>query len=118
MLGPAALHCSLRRFQVSTEFAGYGAGSPDLAAFATGAIVFAITLNWRNDRSGFWLNAIMVGIADIPFILFVLVPGYVPWWPGLLGPLLWIAAFFLTAFARMRSTPPVAVRPGGVAHLT
>jgi hypothetical protein len=89
-----------------------------LAAFATAAIVFAITLNWRNDRSGFWLNAIMVGIADIPFILFVLVPGYVPWWPGLLGPLLWIAAFFLTAFARMRSTPPAAVRPGGVAHLT
>ena len=56
-----------------------------LAAFATAAIVFAITLNWRNDRAGFWLNAVMVGIADIPFILFVLVPGYVPWWPGLGG---------------------------------
>jgi hypothetical protein len=88
-----------------------------LAAFATAAIVFAITLNWRNDRAGFWLNAVMVGIADIPFILFVLVPGYVPWWPGLVGPLLWVAAFFLTALVRMRSTPPAAAGPGSVAHL-
>ena len=89
-----------------------------LAAFATAAIIFAITLNWRNDRLGFWVNAVMVGIADIPFILFVLVPGYVPWWPGLLGPLLWIAAFFFTALARMGSTPPVAAGSGSVAHRT
>lgn len=89
-----------------------------LAAFATAAIIFAITLNWRNDRFGFWVNCVMVGIADIPFILFVLVPGYAPWWPGLLGPLLWITAFFLTAFARMGSTPPVAVGSDSVVHLT
>jgi hypothetical protein len=87
-----------------------------LAAFATAAIIFAITLNWRNDRLGFWVSAVMVGIADIPFILFVLVPGYVPWWPGLLGPLLWIAAVFFTAVARLGSTTPVAVRSGSIAH--
>jgi hypothetical protein len=89
-----------------------------LAAFAAAAIIFAITLNWRNDRFGFWVNAVIVGIADIPFILFVLVPGNVPWWPGLLGPLLWIAAFFFTALARTRSTAPAAVNSGSVAHLT
>ena len=49
-----------------------------LAAFATTAIILAVTLNWRNDRLGFWANGIIVGVADIPFILFVLVPGYVP----------------------------------------
>jgi hypothetical protein len=87
-----------------------------LAAFATAAIIFAITLNWRNDQLGFWANAIMVGIADIPFILFVLVPGYAPWWPGLLGPLLWIAAVFFTAITRLGSTPRVAVGSGRVAH--
>ena len=65
-----------------------------LAAFAAIAIVLALTLNWRNDRLGFWLNGAMVGIADIPFILFVLIPGYAPWWPGVLGPALWIAALF------------------------
>ena len=89
-----------------------------LAAFATAAIIFAITLNWRNDRFGFWVNAVMVGIADIPFILFVLVPGYAPWWPGLLGPILWIAAFLFTALARMGSAPSLPVGSGSVAHRT
>jgi hypothetical protein len=72
-----------------------------LAVLAATAIVLAITLNWHNDRLGFWINGVMVGAADIPFILFVLVPGYAPWWPGLLGPVLWIAAFAMTGLARM-----------------
>jgi hypothetical protein len=88
-----------------------------LVALAATAIVLAITLNWRNDRLGFWVNAVMVGIADIPFILFVLVPGYVPWWPGLLGPVLWVAAFSATGLAQMGATKPVAVGSGGAAHL-
>ena len=87
-----------------------------LAAFAAAAIIFAITLNWRNDQFGFWVNAAMVGIADISFILFVLIPGYAPWWPGLLGPLLWIAAVFFTAIARLGSTSRVAVGSGRAAH--
>jgi hypothetical protein len=89
-----------------------------LAAFATGAIIFAITLNWRNDRLGFWINAVMVGVADIPFILFVLVPGFAPWWPGLLGPILWIAALAFTAFARVGAAPSLAISSGGVARPT
>jgi hypothetical protein len=89
-----------------------------LAAFATTAIVLALTLNWRNDRLGFWANGVMVGIADIPFIVFVLIPGYAPWWPGVLGPALWIAAFAATALARMGAAKPVAMGSGGVSHLT
>jgi hypothetical protein len=89
-----------------------------LAAFATTAIVLAITLNWRNDRFGFWANGVIIGIADIPFILFVLIPGHTPWWPGLLGPVLWVAAFFFTGLARMSATRPVALESGGVAHRT
>lgn len=72
-----------------------------LVVFAATAITLALTLNWRNDRLGFWVNGVVVGIADIPFILFVLIPGYVPWWPGLLGPVLWIAAFSATGLARI-----------------
>jgi hypothetical protein len=63
------------------------------------------------------LNGVMVGIADIPFILFVLIPGYAPWWPGLLGPVLWIAAFSVTALARTGATKSVAIGSGSVAHL-
>ena len=88
-----------------------------LTAFAATAIVLALTLNWRNDRLGFWVNGIIVGIADIPFILFVVILGYASWWPGLLGPGLWIAAFSVTALARTRATKSVAMGSGSVAHL-
>jgi hypothetical protein len=89
-----------------------------LAAFATAAIIVAMTLNWRNDRLGFWINAVMVGIVDIPFILFVLVPGYAPLWPGSLGPVLWIAALFFSAVARASLTPALTARPDGIVHPT
>jgi hypothetical protein len=82
-----------------------------LAGFAAAAIAFAVTLNWRNSRLGFWANGVMVGIADIPFIAFVLTPGYVPWWPGLLGPIFWASAFSLTAVARMGSAHPLTMAP-------
>src|ERR1700751_3388355 len=75
-----------------------------LAVFAAAAILLALTLNWRNDRLGLWVNGGMVGIADIPFILFVLIPGYAQWWPGLLGPALLIAAFSVPGLARMCAT--------------
>jgi hypothetical protein len=89
-----------------------------LAAFAAAAIAFAVTLNWRNSRLGFWANGVMVSIADIPFILFVLIPGYAPWWLGLLGPIFWVAAFFLTALGRMRSIHALTMAPGTVAQKT
>ena len=75
-------------------------GRLDLASFATVGIVLA-TLNWRNNRLGFWCNAVTIGIGDAPFILFVLVPGYVPMWPGILGPVLWIAGLACTAIAQV-----------------
>ena len=79
-----------------------------LASFATAGIVLA-TLNWRNSLLGFWSNAIVLGIGDIPFILFVLIPGYVPVWPGIVGPVLWIAGLTCTAIAQV----PVSGTVGG-----
>ena len=35
-----------------------------------------------------------------PFVLFVLLPGLVPWWPGSAGPLLWALAFAFTTVGR------------------
>lgn len=72
-------------------------------ACAITGIVLAIKMNWRNDRVGYWLNALIVGIGDVPFILFVLVPGYMPLWPGVWGPALWIAAMIFTGLGRTRS---------------
>jgi hypothetical protein len=89
-----------------------------LAAFAVATIIVAMMLNWRNDRLGFWINAVMVGVVDIPFILFVLVPGYAPLWPGVLGPVLWIAAWFSSAVARASLTPALSATPNSVVRPT
>lgn len=56
-----------------------------LVGLATIGIVVGVWLNWRNDRVGFWMNAVAVSLGDIPFIFFVLLPGYMPFWPGVLG---------------------------------
>jgi hypothetical protein len=71
-----------------------------LAALATIGIVVGVWLNWRNDRVGFWLNAVAISVGDIPFVLFILLPGYLPSWPGVLGPALWIAGLSFTALGR------------------
>jgi hypothetical protein len=43
------------------------------------------------------MNGTLIAFADIPFVLFVLVPGLISWWPGLAGPLLWLVAFVFTS---------------------
>ena len=71
-----------------------------LVAFATSGIVLAATMNWRNTRTGFWLNALILAVGDIPFVLFVLVPGYAPFWPGVFGPALWLAGMIFTGLGQ------------------
>jgi hypothetical protein len=41
---------------------------------------------------GYWLNLVIVSIADLGFIIFVLFPGDIPIFPGILGPVFWISA--------------------------
>src|SRR3546814_8300931 len=72
-----------------------------LLAFAVEGMAVAVLLNWRNDRCGYWRNAGLLAVADIPVIIFVLIPGLTPPWPGLAGPLLWAVAFGLTTIGRL-----------------
>jgi len=76
--------------------------------FAVAGIVMAVVLNWRNDKQGYWMNGTLIAFADIPFVLFVLVPGLIPWWPGLAGPLLWLISFFFTTVGRFSTETRVA----------
>ena len=64
----------------------------NLLFFAVFGIVVGIFLNWKNSRLGYWLNLVVVSAGDIGYIVFVLVPGYVPFIPGALGPILWVLA--------------------------
>ena len=63
-----------------------------LLFFAVFAIIVGIFFNWKNDQLGYWLNLIIVSVADIGYIIFILVPGYIPIIPGIIGPALWILA--------------------------
>ena len=81
-----------------------------LLFFAISGILMAAILNSRNDKQGYWMNGTLIAFADIPFILFVLVPGLIPWWPGLAGPLLWLAALIFTSVGRFSADSEVVAR--------
>jgi hypothetical protein len=70
----------------------------NLLFFALFGTVIAIKYNWHNSKLGYWLNFVVVSSGDIGFVIFLLVPGYLPLMPGALGPLLWLLALaFSTA---------------------
>lgn len=65
--------------------------------FGIFALIVGVVLNWRNSRTGYWLNLFVVGAADLGLIVALLVPGYMALSDGLLGPTLWLlAAVFST----------------------
>jgi len=70
----------------------------NLAFIAMIAIVIALVYNWENSPLGYWLNLVLASVTDIGFIIYILVPGYLPLRPGIPGPALWIlATIFSTA---------------------
>jgi hypothetical protein len=71
----------------------------NLLFFGITAIAVALTLNIRNNLWGYWINFGVLALADTGLIFFVLIPGYMPLWPGLAGPLLWVLGFTLTTLA-------------------
>jgi len=80
-------------------------GAFNLLFFALFGIAIAVMLNWKNSRPGYWLNLVVVSAADIGFIVYVLMPGYVPLVPGGLGPLLWILAVIFSTLGIRQANP-------------
>ncbi|HAY46262.1 MAG TPA: hypothetical protein DCY55_08250 [Gammaproteobacteria bacterium] len=68
----------------------------NLLFFAIFGIVVGICFNWKNSRLGYWLNLIVVSVGDIGYIIFLMVPGYVAFMPGALGPITWLLAALLS----------------------
>ena len=75
----------------------------NLLFFAIFGIAVAVWLNWRNSRLGYWLNLVVISAADIGFIVYVLLPGYVPLVPGGLGPLFWVVAIIFSTLGILKS---------------
>ena len=74
----------------------------NLLFFALFGATVAIKYNWHNNKLGYWLNFVVVSAGDIGFIIFVLIPGYLPIVPGAFGPLLWLLALAFSTAAIYR----------------
>jgi hypothetical protein len=71
-------------------------GAWHLAYFAVFVGVVAVVYNWHNDPLGYWLNLITASVTDVGFVVLLVAPRFVPAWPGLLGPALWILAVIVS----------------------
>lgn len=80
-------------------------GAWNLLFFAVFGIVVAMLYNWKNSQMGYWLNMTVVSVTDVGFIITILLPGYLPIFPGAIGPILWLLALlFTTVGIRAKNT--------------
>jgi hypothetical protein len=73
-----------------------------LLFFAIFGIVVAVIFNWKNSKLGYWLNLVVISVGDIGFIITILIPGYLPLFPGSLGPIFWLIALMLTTIGMLQ----------------
>ncbi len=67
----------------------------NLLWFGLFAVVVAISLNWRNNWIGYWVNLAVVGADDVGLLLFLILPGHLSFAEAGLGPVLFaLAALF------------------------
>ena len=64
------------------------------------AVVTGVAGNWRNGARSYWLNLIVVGWADLVWVLVVVLPGYASLLRGLLPPAVYVLGALLTTVAR------------------
>lgn len=67
-----------------------------LAGYGVLAIWGAVLI-WRGQRLGFWLNTVMLGIADAAFVYALMLPGYISVAEGILGPVLYVLGVIFAA---------------------
>lgn len=73
-----------------------------LAIFALLTMTLGISLNWRNDQVGYWINLLVVAAVDLGFVLLIVVPGYVPVSLGsLAGPIVYVVAAVFSTIGRL-----------------
>lgn len=76
-----------------------------VAFFGLVAAVIAVSQNWRNTRFGYWCNLVIVSTADIPFVLFIALPGHMIGPEAVIGPALWLAGVAFSTAAIMLAQP-------------
>ena len=72
-------------------------GGWNLLFIALASIGIVVAFNWKNSKLGYWLNLALISLADIGFLIFIFLPGYVNLATGLIGPFFWVTgAIFST----------------------
>ena len=74
----------------------------NLLFFAIFGIVVAIFFNWKNNKIGYYLNLVVLSAGDIGFIITILLPGYLPLFPGAIGPIIWLLALTFSTMAILK----------------
>ena len=64
------------------------------------AIVISLWQFRTNANTAHWLNGVVVTLTDVGFIILVLLPGFVPWIPGVFGPIVWLLALLFSALGK------------------
>ena len=72
----------------------------NLGLIALFAIVIGAWLNWKNSLTGYLLNAIVISVTDIGFVIFILLPGISNDW---IGPILWLLGLLFSTIGIMRA---------------
>ena len=75
----------------------------NLLFFAFFGIVVAVLYNWKNNKTGYWLNLFVISAGDIGFIVTILLPGYLPLFPGAIGPIIWLLALTFSTMAILKA---------------
>lgn len=70
--------------------------------------IVAVTLNWRNDRLGYWLNLGVVLATDLGLLTALLLPGHMAWTDGLIGIVLFLLAAGFSTAGRTGRSPELA----------
>lgn len=65
----------------------------NITALGILAIIVSVGLIWKNKPLGFWINLIVLGIADAAFFFLEILPGYQPILPPF--PLMGVALYVL-----------------------
>ncbi len=78
----------------------------ELIGFGLMAVVVAVTLVAKGRALGYWLNAVVLGIVDLAFVMGEIVPGHVSVVETGIGPLLYVAALGVTTVALVRDHRP------------
>lgn len=70
-----------------------------LLAFALATMLLAIGWVWRNSALATWVTIVIGAIADVPFVVFLVVPGLVGPPVSVMGPALWLSSSLCSLIA-------------------